>query len=320
MESVILSVTTLGSRDGRAAGAARAVVNYLDGRAVAPGGRRPGELADVPRPEGDGLVGYYADSVEGPGHWLGRGFAGVAPEGVVDPEQLYRVLLGQDPVTGDQLMGAQGSAVRAERERHQGRGHSSTPGDDAELLSVPRAAELLGVSRQYLARLAREGELARARRAEQEAAGKEQTPFADNYIEAVRSVKRGHHWQVSRREVERFAASRVAPTAVVGYDLTFSCPKSVSVLWATAKPTEQAEILESVAAAVGAGVAYLEDHAAYVQGSPHPAKGLVGASFLHATSRALEPQLHHHVVVANMTERADGKFSLSTAARCSATP
>ncbi len=176
------------------------------------------------------------------------------------------------------------------------------------------------MSRQYLARLAREGELARARRAEQEAAGKEQTPFADNYIEAVRSGKRSHYWQVSRREVERFAASRVAPTAVVGYDLTFSCPKSVSVLWATAKPTEQAEILESVAAAVGAGVAYLEDHAAYVQGSPHPAKGLVGASFLHATSRALEPQLHHHVVVANMTERADGKFSLSTAARCSATP
>jgi hypothetical protein len=162
------------------------------------------------------------------------------------------------------------------------------------------------VSRQYLARLAREGELARARRAEQEAAGKEQTPFADNYIEAVRSGKCGHYWQVSRREVERFAALRIAPTAVVGYDLTFSCPKSVSVLWATAKPTEQAEILDSVAAAVGAGVAYLEAHAAYVQGSSQPASGLVGASFLHATSRALEPQLHHHVVVANMTERADG--------------
>ncbi len=194
--------------------------------------------------------------------------------------------------------------MRAERERHLERARSSTLGADEKMLSVPRAAELLGVSRQYLAR---EGELARARRAEQEAAGKEQTPFADNYIGAVRSGKRSHYWQVSRREVERFAASRVAPTAVVGYDLTFSCPKSVSVLWATAKPTEQAEILESVAAAVGAGVAYLEDHAAYVQGSPHPAKGLVGASFLHATSRALEPQLHHHVVVANMTQRADGK-------------
>jgi hypothetical protein len=157
------------------------------------------------------LVGYYADSVEGPGRWLGHGFGGVAPKGAVEPEQLYRILLGQDPVTGDQLMGAQGSAVRAERERHQGRAHSSTPGDGAELLSVPRAAELLGVSRQYLARLAREGELARARRAEQEAAGKERTPFADNYIEAVRSGKCGHYWQVSRREVERLAALRIAP-------------------------------------------------------------------------------------------------------------
>jgi hypothetical protein len=96
VESVILSVTALGSRDAQAAGAARAVVNYPDGRAVAPGGRRAGSLAEVPQAEGGGLVGYYADSVEGPGRWLGRGFAGLAPEGPVDPEQLCRVLLGQD--------------------------------------------------------------------------------------------------------------------------------------------------------------------------------------------------------------------------------
>ncbi|HEV2069599.1 MAG TPA: MobF family relaxase [Acidimicrobiales bacterium] len=301
---MILSVTALGSRDGGAAAAAQAVVNYLDGRGVAAGGRRPGSLGEVPRPESEGLVGYYADSVEGAGRWLGRGLGDAQPQGEVDGQQLYRALLGQDPTSGEQLVGARGSAVRAERGREQEA--ATRPGRGEELLSLAQAAAHIGVSLRYLRRLAGEGEQLRERRRLEEASGVALTPFPANYIAAHRKNERGH-WKVERGEVERFMASRVAPTAVVGYDLTFSCPKSVSVLWGTAKPAEQEQILAAVDAAVGAGISYLQDHAAYVQGSRKAASGFVAASYLHATSRALEPQLHRHVVVANMTRRDDGE-------------
>ncbi|MBW3643523.1 MAG: relaxase domain-containing protein, partial [Actinobacteria bacterium] len=301
---MILSVTALGSRSGGAAAAAAAVVSYLDGRGA--GSRpRPGELPGVRSPEVEGLLGYYADSVEGVGRWLGGGLSGVQPTGEVDAQQLYRLLLGQHPTTGEQLVGARGSALRAERERQ--REGPPQSGQGQELLSLPQAASVLGVSRRYLSRLAQAGERARVRRAAEEASGEPVTPFASTYFEAKRNGTRGH-WKVARSEVERFRASRVAPTVVVGYDLTFSCPKSVSVLWATAKPAEQAEILAAVEAAVDAGVSYLEAHAAYVRGPRRRSGGLIGASYLHATSRALEPQLHHHVVVANMGQREHGEI------------
>jgi len=115
--------------------------------------------------------------------------------------------------------------------------------------------------------------------------------------------------------VARFAAERQAPTAVVGYDLTFSVPKSVSIAWATADAARRAEIVAAVDQAVNAGIDYLQDHAAYVQRTPGPhhqgprrerARGLLAASYTHATSRCLDPQLHCHVVVANLARRADG--------------
>ena len=64
---------------------------------------------------------------------------------------------------------------------------------------------------------------------------------------------------------------------------------------------------------------YLEEHAAHVRISVsnedgtghhlqrHDATGLVAAAYLHETSRALDPQLHFHVVAANMAEGPDGK-------------
>lgn len=126
---MIVSVTALGSRDGDAAGAVARVVDYLEGRAPAAAGRTPSwwdktELSapDVeiacPAPEPcDGAIAYYADSVEGSGTWMGRGFAGQRSRGVVAGDQLQRMLLGQDPMTGEQRVDARGSALRAKRHR-----------------------------------------------------------------------------------------------------------------------------------------------------------------------------------------------------------
>ena len=228
-------MTTLGAADGDAAGAAKAVVRYLDGRAPAPGGAQPGPLPNLPTPGGtQGIVGYYADSVEGPGRWLGRGITGMRLEGQVDTEQFRRVLLGQHAVTGEQLVGASGSAARAE---HAGReGAQVAPhGEPDELLTLPQAATLLGVSDRYLRRLAAETATLRAAQAKAAAAGETPPDTPATYLEASQDGDK-KHWRVTRAEVERFAADRTAPAAVVGYDLTFSVPKSVSILWARGDP------------------------------------------------------------------------------------
>jgi len=311
---VIVSVTTLGSRTGDAAGAATAVVRYLEGRESAKPGRDPG-----PSPEPAGVDGtsrvsdYYADSLAAPGSWMGEGLTGVRMHGLVDPDQLHRLLVGQNPSTGDQLVTANGSAQRAHAETVA----AALRGPDDELLTLPQAAEALGVSASYLRAQATATAKSRAAQSRQEA-GQEVTPLPASHLDATQATK-GSPWQVTRGELRRFAAEREAPAVVVGYDLTFSAPKSVSILWATASPAQQVAIEAAFTDAVRAGIRYLEIHAAHVRVSVpnddgegrhlerQEATGLVAAAYLHATSRALDPQLHFHVVVANMAEGPDGR-------------
>ena len=106
----------------------------------------------------------------------------------------------------------------------------------------------------------------------------------------------------------RISEHREPPKVVAGYDLTFSVPKSVSVLWAGADEVTRAAVLEALDEAVAGGLRYLERQAfkVSVRKRPLPASGIVAADYLHTTSRALEPQLHHHVVVANYGVGPDG--------------
>lgn len=85
----------------------------------------------------------------GPGTWLGRGIAGFSPSGEVDRDELGRLLAGQHPRSGRQLLDARGSATRAD---HLGRATAKVAagGPDDELLSISQTASLLRVSPQHL--------------------------------------------------------------------------------------------------------------------------------------------------------------------------
>lgn len=93
--------------------------------------------------------------------------------------------------------------------------------------------------------------------------------------------------------------------AVAGFDLTFSAPKSWSVLWAAA-PDEAAR--EAIWAAhhegVDAALAFLEREACFSR-TGHAgirqvdADGFVAAAFDHRQSRNGDPQMHTHVAVLN---------------------
>jgi conjugative relaxase-like TrwC/TraI family protein len=105
---------------------------------------------------------------------------------------------------------------------------------------------------------------------------------------------------------------RLAP--VSGFDLVFSCPKSVSLLHALIDDDRiRREVSEAHEQAWQAALAYLERDACVVRRGKGGAvrehgEGFVAAAFLHRTSRAQDPHLHTHVIVANVTHTVDGEW------------
>jgi conjugative relaxase-like TrwC/TraI family protein len=102
--------------------------------------------------------------------------------------------------------------------------------------------------------------------------------------------------------------------SVPGFDVTFSAPKSVSVLFAVGGERVRTAVLEAHDEAVREALGFLEDYAAVTRRGAGGAtlvtgNGLVAAAFLHRTSRAGDPQVHTHVLVANMTRGPEGKWT-----------
>lgn len=97
-----------------------------------------------------------------------------------------------------------------------------------------------------------------------------------------------------------------------GYDLTFSAPKSVSVL---ALIEGDKAVLEAHKSAVQKTLSEIESFVttrSMVDGVPinTNTNSLVAALFLHDTSRNLDPQLHTHAIIANATFNTEkGKWA-----------
>lgn len=101
--------------------------------------------------------------------------------------------------------------------------------------------------------------------------------------------------------------------AVPGFDLTFSAPKSVSLTWALGGHPVAAEVKAAHAAAVEAGLDYLQREACFTRRGAGGREFLKGNGFLatgyaHRSSRAGDPQLHTHVLVTNAT-LAEGRWT-----------
>ena len=113
----------------------------------------------------------------------------------------------------------------------------------------------------------------------------------------------------------RLAQRAGNPDRSPGVDLTFSVDKSVSALWAIAEP-DMRERIEAMA--VSAARAALEDtvlrYCSYTRVSANGVSrvaeaDLMGATFVHGTSRENDPQLHVHCTIFNAARtREDGKW------------
>jgi conjugative relaxase-like TrwC/TraI family protein len=93
--------------------------------------------------------------------------------------------------------------------------------------------------------------------------------------------------------------------SVPGFDATFCAPKSVSLLYSLGDPETSNEVRNAHDAAVTGAVKVLESVAARARRGKAGAErieadGFVAAAFRHRTSRAGDPHLHTHVVIANV--------------------
>jgi len=101
--------------------------------------------------------------------------------------------------------------------------------------------------------------------------------------------------------------------SVRGFDVTSSAPKSVSTMFALGGDVIRDEVLAAHDAAVEAQLRWIENHAHTrfrINGEVAvvDAHGIVAATFRQHTSRALDPQLHTHLVIANRVLAPDGRW------------
>jgi conjugative relaxase-like TrwC/TraI family protein len=95
---------------------------------------------------------------------------------------------------------------------------------------------------------------------------------------------------------------RSGSTAVAGFDLCFSPPKSFSVLWALADDETREVIADCHRKAIDYVISYAEQEVFHSRSGKNgiveeDITGVIAASFTHFTSRADDPQLHSHLVV-----------------------
>ncbi|WP_052210366.1 MobF family relaxase [Xanthomonas cannabis] len=98
----------------------------------------------------------------------------------------------------------------------------------------------------------------------------------------------------------------------VGYELTFSAPKSLSTVYVLGDQEEREKILEVQRLAVEKAFDFIESKVETRRG--HGGKnvirteGLIGSFHQHLSSRNLDPQVHTHALIYAVAKGADGKW------------
>src|SRR3954452_10590691 len=107
---------------------------------------------------------------------------------------------------------------------------------------------------------------------------------------------------------------KITEGRVAGFDVTFKAPKSVGILFGIGEPEIAGVLRECHEAAVADAIGYLELEACQARRGKDglvqvPGRVFVAPAFGHRTSRAGDPLLHTHVVVANRVQGPDGRWT-----------
>lgn len=260
---------------------------------------------------------YYSGEREAPGYWCGSGAAAAGMTGAITGEarEVFAQLLAGHAPDGTQVgkpvlrpdrRGLLPARPLVEAVRAQAAGHGLEPAavfDSSEARDsfAGLAGDVDSSSRRtdVTVDAATAGGLARAAA-----------------LDPVRVFRRDDG-------VDRFTAAlpyagRKVDHRRAGIDVVVSPPKSVSVLHAFGDDGVRHQVSSAHDTAVREALGYLETHTAHAmrghQGDGQRAarigtEGFVAAAFTHRTSRADDPQLHTHVVIANVIRGVDGRWS-----------
>lgn len=115
--------------------------------------------------------------------------------------------------------------------------------------------------------------------------------------------------RLSRHSDQALAGGQV----VGGYDLTFSLPKSVNILWASGDERVRRTIMACHQEAVRETLASFQAGQAYSRKGAggvvkQRADGVIACRFTHWDTREGDPHLHDHVLVSNIVRREDGRL------------
>lgn len=109
--------------------------------------------------------------------------------------------------------------------------------------------------------------------------------------------------------------SKKHQTAIAGFDLVFTPSKSVSIAWGLGDKQLRKDIEAAHEHAIQDVVRHLENNVIMTRRGHNGVRqidtksGVIGTKFRHYDSRAGDPNLHDHVVIANRVEGEDGKWS-----------
>lgn len=121
----------------------------------------------------------------------------------------------------------------------------------------------------------------------------------------------------SNAQLVQFVAqnSKAPQKAVAGYDLVFTPPKSVSIAWGLGDEQLRRGIESAHERAIQDVIRHLEKNVVMTRRGRNgvrqidTAGGVIGTKYRHWDSRAGDPNLHDHVVIANRVQGVDGQWS-----------
>lgn len=119
--------------------------------------------------------------------------------------------------------------------------------------------------------------------------------------------------QAAVETITKVELAKPTPHAVAGFDLTFTPAKSVSTLWALGDRRTQARVHRAHRRAVDQALGFVEQRALFTRTGHAGCRqertaGMLAVAFDHWDSRAGDPNLHTHVVIANKVQGADGAW------------
>ncbi len=243
--------------------------------------------ADERLARGQKVGDYYLSSGAPAGQWMGSGCAHFQLTGEVTEDQM-RDLFGEGKrPDAQQIRDAKGGIV-----------------DEEALFIGQKMGAHSQADTQFRAQIndSIERFVAREGRAPT-GAEKQQIRFAIGRGEFMREKMRA---PFNSEELSRYVAARLRPSgnSVAGFDCTFSAPKSVSVLWALGDAGVRAAVEEAHLEAIGTALSFMEEDVFASRAGKNGVRrvsvdGVMAARFRHYDSRAGDPQLHDHLVIAN---------------------